>query len=96
MRLVVAFSLFTWRRIDGEPRIGNWYSDHVLAAAVCALTCLFMWGELTALRVAGWVDYLPDFCEYNQQFKCGWLNNQSSDEMLLWQGTGWTGRATSQ
>ena len=66
MRLVVAFSLFTWRRIDAEPRIGNWFIDHGLAAAVCALTCLFMWGELTALRVAGWADYLPDFCEYSQ------------------------------
>lgn len=74
LQLVLAFSLFTWRRIDAQPPIigkhiigdafGQHTIDHLLAAAVILLTSVFMWGELTAVLVTGWAEYLPDFCEY--------------------------------
>ena len=62
--LVLSFAVFTYRRIerfeDGS-RMGEKLYDHVLAVAIVALTCKFMWGEVTAVRVSGWKDYLPDF-----------------------------------
>lgn len=59
--LVITFSGFTYRRIEYRFEIGEYVADHLLAAAVFGLTCLFMWGEVTAVRVGGWADYLPDF-----------------------------------
>lgn len=59
--LVVTFSGFTYRRIEYGFEMGQSVFDHVLAALVVGLTFRFMWGEVTAIRVAGWVEYLPDF-----------------------------------
>ena len=59
--LVLSFSVFTYRRIEYGYEMGEKIYDHILAAAVVGLTCKFMWGEITAVRVGGWKDYLPDF-----------------------------------
>jgi len=59
--LVLSFGIFTYRRIEDGFEMGEKLYDHLLALAIASLTISFMWGEVTAVRVGGWADYLPDF-----------------------------------
>jgi hypothetical protein len=59
--LVLSFGVFTIRRIENGWNMGQVWYDHVLALVIAVLAISFMWGEVTAVRVGGWAEYLPDF-----------------------------------